>query len=162
MCPYIVSVQLVVTVESTLVFSWKNRCLPCIGKGSSSLQSYQHSTNIIYSITNVHTSWTTGLQFYTCTTTTMVNMFRIKTVISLRPLSPFLSGQSLLRLLQPKTTLLIRPDFIYDVIQIYTHYIHSVVVQDFVSGRACCVNQYHYELLSRRVVMWYVHTTGKT
>ena len=68
----------------------------------------------------------------------------------------------LLRLLQPKTTLLIRPDFIYDVIQIYTHYIHSVVVQDFVSGRACCVNQYHYELLSRRVVMWYVHTTGKT
>ena len=28
---------------------------------------------------------------------------------------------------------------------IYTHYIHSVVVQDFVSGRACSVNQYHYE-----------------
>jgi hypothetical protein len=28
---------------------------------------------------------------------------------------------------------------------IYTHYIHSVVVQDFVSGRVCCVNQYHYE-----------------
>jgi hypothetical protein len=27
----------------------------------------------------------------------------------------------------------------------YTHYIHSVVVQYFVSGRACCVNQYHYE-----------------
>ena len=95
MCPYIVSVQLVVTVEYTLVFSWKNRCLPCIGKGSSSLQAYQHSTNIIYSITNVHTSWTTGLQFYTCTTTTMVNIFRIKTVISLRPLSSFLSGQSL-------------------------------------------------------------------
>ena len=44
--------------------------------------------------------------------------------------------------------------------EIYTHYIHSVVVQDFVSGRACCVNQYHYE--SRRVVMRFVHTTGKT
>jgi hypothetical protein len=29
---------------------------------------------------------------------------------------------------------------------IYTHYIHSVVVQDYVSGRVCCVNQYHYEL----------------
>jgi hypothetical protein len=28
---------------------------------------------------------------------------------------------------------------------IYTHYIHSVVVQDFVSGRVCCVNQYHYD-----------------
>ena len=26
-----------------------------------------------------------------------------------------------------------------------THYIHSVLVKDFVSGRACCVNQYHYE-----------------
>jgi hypothetical protein len=24
---------------------------------------------------------------------------------------------------------------------IYTHYMHSVVVQDFVSGRVCCVNQ---------------------
>jgi hypothetical protein len=43
---------------------------------------------------------------------------------------------------------------------IYTHYIHvhSVVVQDYVSGRACCVNQYHYE----SVVMRLVHTTGKT
>ena len=30
-------------------------------------------------------------------------------------------------------------------IHVYTHYTHSVVVQDFVSGRACCVNQYHYE-----------------
>ena len=30
-----------------------------------------------------------------------------------------------------------------------------MVVQDFVSGRACCVNQYHYESLS-------VHATGKT
>jgi hypothetical protein len=28
---------------------------------------------------------------------------------------------------------------------INTHYIHSVVVQYVVSGRACCVNQYHYE-----------------
>ena len=28
---------------------------------------------------------------------------------------------------------------------INTHYIHSVVVQDFVPGRVCCVNQYHYE-----------------
>ena len=28
---------------------------------------------------------------------------------------------------------------------INTHYIHSVVVQYFVSGRVCCVNQYHYE-----------------
>jgi hypothetical protein len=28
---------------------------------------------------------------------------------------------------------------------IYTHYIHSVVVQDVVSGRVCCVKQYHYE-----------------
>ena len=43
--------------------------------------------------------------------------------------------------------------------QINTHYIHSVVVQDLVSGRACCVNQYHYE---SRVVMRFVHTTGKT
>ena len=37
---------------------------------------------------------------------------------------------------------------------IYTHYIHSVVVQDFVSGRVCCVNQ--------RVVMRLVHATDKT
>ena len=29
--------------------------------------------------------------------------------------------------------------------QIQTHYIHSVVLQDFVLGRAYCVNQYHYE-----------------
>jgi hypothetical protein len=43
---------------------------------------------------------------------------------------------------------------------IHTHYIHSVVVQDFVSGRVCCVNQYHYE--SRRVVMQFVHATDKT
>jgi hypothetical protein len=26
---------------------------------------------------------------------------------------------------------------------INTHYIHSVMKQDFVSGQACCVNQYH-------------------
>jgi hypothetical protein len=46
--------------------------------------------------------------------------------------------------------------------KIYTHYIHSVLVQDFVSGWACCVNQYHYESRKRRVVMRLVHTTGKT
>jgi hypothetical protein len=34
------------------------------------------------------------------------------------------------------------------------------VVQDFVSGRPCCVNQYHYE--SRRVLMRLVHATDKT
>ena len=43
---------------------------------------------------------------------------------------------------------------------IYTHYIHSVVVQDFISGRVCCVNQYHYES-RRRVVMRLVHATDK-
>jgi hypothetical protein len=43
---------------------------------------------------------------------------------------------------------------------IHTHYIQSVVVQDFVSGQVCCVNQYHYE--SRRVVMQFVHATDKT
>ena len=32
--------------------------------------------------------------------------------------------------------------------KIYTYYIHSVVVQDFVSGWACGVNQYQYESLS--------------
>jgi hypothetical protein len=45
---------------------------------------------------------------------------------------------------------------------IHTHYIHSVVVQYFVSGRACCVNQYHYESRQRRVVIRLVHATGKT
>jgi hypothetical protein len=45
---------------------------------------------------------------------------------------------------------------------IYTQYIHSVVVQDFVSGGACCVNQDHYESRQQRVVMRFVHTTGKT
>ena len=45
---------------------------------------------------------------------------------------------------------------------INTHYIHSVMVQDFVSGRACCVNQYHYKSLLRRVVVRFVHTTSKT
>ena len=39
---------------------------------------------------------------------------------------------------------------------------HSVVIQDFVSGRACCLNQYHYESRYRRVVMQLVHATGKT
>ena len=29
----------------------------------------------------------------------------------------------------------------------YTQYVHSVLVQNFASGRACCVNQYHYESL---------------
>jgi hypothetical protein len=33
---------------------------------------------------------------------------------------------------------------IYGNFTINTHYIHSVVVQDFVSGRVCNVNQYHY------------------
>jgi len=47
------------------------------------------------------------------------------------------------------------------VFEINTHYIHSVLVQDFVSGRACCVNQYHYKSRKRRVVMWLVHATGK-
>ena len=36
------------------------------------------------------------------------------------------------------------------------------MVQYIVSGRACCVNQYHYESRKRRVVMRFVHTTGKT
>jgi len=36
------------------------------------------------------------------------------------------------------------------------------VVQDFVSVRACCVNQYHYESLSQQVVMRFVDKTGKT
>jgi hypothetical protein len=48
------------------------------------------------------------------------------------------------------------------IIMIYTHYIHSVVVQDFVSGRVCCVNQYHYESRWRRVVMRLVHAIDKT
>jgi hypothetical protein len=47
-------------------------------------------------------------------------------------------------------------------LKIHTHYIHSVVVQDFVSGRVCCVNQYHYESRQPRVVMRLVHATGKT
>ena len=45
---------------------------------------------------------------------------------------------------------------------INTHYIHSVLVPDFSSGRVCCVNQYHYESRKRRVVMRLVHTTGNT
>ena len=47
-------------------------------------------------------------------------------------------------------------------LKINTHYIHSVVVQDYVSGRGCWVNQYHYESRKRRVVMLFAHTTGKT
>ena len=38
-------------------------------------------------------------------------------------------------------------DFIESTNTINTHYIHSVVVQYFVSGRTCCVNQNHYESL---------------
>jgi hypothetical protein len=37
-----------------------------------------------------------------------------------------------------------------------------VVIQDFVSGQACCVNQYHYESRKWRVVMRLVHATDKT
>ena len=37
-----------------------------------------------------------------------------------------------------------------------------MLVQDFVSGQACCMNQYHYEWRKQRVVMWFVHPTGKT
>jgi hypothetical protein len=46
--------------------------------------------------------------------------------------------------------------------RIHTHYIHSMVVQDVVSGRVCCVNQFQYELWMWRVVMRFVHATGKT
>ena len=42
---------------------------------------------------------------------------------------------------------------------IYTHYIHGMLVQGFVSGWACCMNQYHYK--SRWVVMLSVHMTGE-
>jgi hypothetical protein len=35
--------------------------------------------------------------------------------------------------------------FIFLKILQNTHYIHSGLVQDFVSGRTCCVNKYHYE-----------------
>jgi len=45
---------------------------------------------------------------------------------------------------------------------IHTHFIHNMMVQDLVSGRACCVIQYHYKSRKRRVVMRFVHTTGKT
>ena len=44
---------------------------------------------------------------------------------------------------------------------IHTHYIHNVVVHYFVSGRVCCVKQYHYESRKRRIVMRLVHVTGK-
>ena len=36
------------------------------------------------------------------------------------------------------------------------------MVQDFASGRVCCVNQYHYESRQQRVVMRFVHATDKT
>ena len=45
---------------------------------------------------------------------------------------------------------------------IHTHCLHSVLVQDFVSGQACCVNQYHCESRYRRVGMQLVRDTGKT
>ena len=48
------------------------------------------------------------------------------------------------------------------LLKINTHYIHSVVVKDLVSGRSCCMNQYHYESRQRRVVMRLIHATGKT
>jgi hypothetical protein len=35
----------------------------------------------------------------------------------------------------------------------FTHYIHSVVVQEFLSGRACCLNQYHYESFIPGIVL---------
>ena len=42
-----------------------------------------------------------------------------------------------------------------DIVYImHTYSIHSVVVQNFVSGRACYGNQYHYESPQRRVVKW--------
>jgi hypothetical protein len=37
-----------------------------------------------------------------------------------------------------------------------------MLVQDFTSGRVCCVNQYHYESRKQRIVMWLVHATDKT
>jgi hypothetical protein len=49
--------------------------------------------------------------------------------------------------------------FGYLISVINIHYIHSVLVQDFVSGRACCMKQYHCESLKRRVVMLLVHTS---
>ena len=30
-------------------------------------------------------------------------------------------------------------------LQLNTHYIYSVLVQDITSGKVCCVIQYHYE-----------------
>jgi hypothetical protein len=45
---------------------------------------------------------------------------------------------------------------------LYTHYIYSVLVQDFVSGQVCCMNQYHYESRKWWVVMRLFHTTDKT
>ena len=44
---------------------------------------------------------------------------------------------------------------------INTSYKHSVLVQYFASGQACCVNQYHYESQERLVVLRLVHTTSE-
>jgi hypothetical protein len=38
----------------------------------------------------------------------------------------------------------------------YMYYMNSVLVQDFVSGQACCVNQYHYQLWQARLVPSYL------
>ena len=46
-------------------------------------------------------------------------------------------------------------------IQINNNYIHGMLVHDFVSSRACSVNQYHYES-QWWVVMQFVCTTSKT
>jgi hypothetical protein len=43
----------------------------------------------------------------------------------------------------------------------HIRYIQSVLVQDFVSGRCCCVNQYNCESRYRRVVIWIVHAICK-
>ena len=49
-------------------------------------------------------------------------------------------------------------NFFYSLI--CTYYTHSVLVHDFVSSQDCFVNQYHYELWQRSVVMRLIHTTG--
>ena len=52
--------------------------------------------------------------------------------------------------------------FSCDFFVVNTHYMHSVLVQDCVACRVCCVNQYHYESRKRRVVMRLVHATDET
>jgi hypothetical protein len=42
------------------------------------------------------------------------------------------------------------------------YYIHSVLVQQFVSGLACCVNKPHHNSSLSRFVVILVHTTGST